>query len=61
MDQSCALFVAGIVFAIVAIIHIVRIATKFELKVGGKVIPLWANWLGLAVAGGLSIWMFMAI
>jgi len=61
MDQSCALFVAGIVFAIVAVIHILRLTIKFEVRVAGKVIPLWANWIGLVIAGGLSIWMFLAI
>ena len=61
MDQSCALFTAGIVFALVAILHILRIVFKFEVSIAGKNIPLWANWVGLMIAGGLSIWMLMAI
>lgn len=61
MDQSCALFTAGIVFALVAIIHILRLILKFEVKVAGKIIPLWANWIGFAIAAGLSVWMFMAM
>lgn len=61
MDQSCALFTAGIVFAIVAIIHILRLVYKFEVKIAGKIIPLWANWIGLVIAGALSVWMFTAM
>lgn len=58
MDQHCALLVAGIVFALVALLHISRLVYKFELRVAGKSIPLWANWVGLIIAGSLSLWMF---
>ena len=61
MDKDTALMVAGVVFALVAFVHILRLTFKFELKIAGKKIPLWANWVGLAVAGGLSVWMFSAI
>lgn len=61
MDQSTALLVAGIVFAIVAVIHILRLTFKFEVRVGGRLIPLWMNWVGLVIAGILSIWMFLAM
>ncbi|HTM64318.1 MAG TPA: hypothetical protein VL360_07430 [Gammaproteobacteria bacterium] len=58
MNQGTALFVAGIVFAIVAIIHLLRLVTKFDIIIAGKHIPLWVNVVGLIVAGGLSWWMF---
>ena len=60
MDQHTPLIVAGFVFALVAFVHLLRLIIQFELKVGGKKIPLWANWLGLFIAAGLSWWMFAA-
>lgn len=60
MDQRTPLIVAGIVFALVAFVHLLRLIIQFELRVGGKIIPLWANWVGLFIAAGLSWWMFAA-
>lgn len=59
MDQSLALLIAGIIFGIVALFHLARLCMKFEMSVGGYKIPLWLNVIGLFLAGGMSIWMFM--
>jgi len=61
MDQSQALLVAGIVFGFIALIHLLRLIYKFDVIIAGKKIPLWANWIGLVIAGGLSVWMLMAM
>ncbi|MDX1900682.1 MAG: hypothetical protein SFW66_01595 [Gammaproteobacteria bacterium] len=55
-----ALYVAGIVFALVAILHLVRWVKKAEILVNGKPIPMWVSQVGFVVALLLSIWMFMA-
>lgn len=60
MDQSTALIVAGLVFACVAVLHVLRLAYKFEIIIANKRIPLWANWVGLVIAATLSAWMFLA-
>ena len=60
MDKNIALIVAGVAFALVAIIHLMRLITKFEITVSKKVIPLWVNVIGLLVAGCLAFWMFAA-
>ena len=57
MDKNIALTVAGIVFAIVALFHLARLLTKFDLTVVKK-IPLWVNLVGVIVAASLAIWMF---
>ena len=61
MDQHCALFIAGTVFGLVAVLHILRLIYKFDIVIAGKHIPLWANGIGLIVAVGLSLWMFMVM
>lgn len=52
------LIVAGVVFALMALIHLARLYFQFPIIVGTTLIPLWVNILGLVVAAGLSYWMF---
>jgi hypothetical protein len=60
MDQNCALLVAGIVFGLIAVIHIFRLTYQFDVIIAGKKIPLWANVIGLIIAVALCAWMLMA-
>ena len=45
---------AVVVFTIVAVLHLLRIFMGWEVVVGGTVIPMWASYLGLIIAGGLA-------
>jgi len=47
--------VAVIVFALVAVAHLLRLFYGWEVVVAGVVIPMWVSWLGLVVAGGLAV------
>jgi len=58
--KNLALTVAGIVFAIVAIMHVFRLFYNWDIFAAGMVIPLWVSQVGLAVAIVLSVWMFAA-
>lgn len=61
MDRkTLALRVAGAVFALVACAHVARLAVGFPIAVGRFPVPLWANVIGVVVAGGLAAWMFAA-
>jgi hypothetical protein len=60
MDKNAALITAGVIFAIVALLHLARLITKFEVTFAKKTVPLWVNVIGLLVAGFLAFWMFAA-
>jgi hypothetical protein len=60
MDKNVALIVAGVIFVLVSLLHLVRLITKFEITVSKKVLPLWVNVIGLLVAWCLAFWMFAA-
>lgn len=60
MNKNFALTVAGIVFTIVAIVHLLRLLFSWEILIGGYVIPMWFSILGLIIAAILAIWMFIA-
>lgn len=54
------LVVAGIVFTLVALLHIWRLATGEMIVIGTEVLPLWANVVGLIISALLAAWMFKA-
>jgi hypothetical protein len=58
-SKSCWLRIAGTIFGIVAIIHLLRIVTGVPVLIGGWLLPLWVNWLGLGVTGFLCLWLWM--
>lgn len=51
------LTVAGIVFSLVALLHLSRLVFKFDFSINGAGVPLWANGLGLVIAALLAAWM----
>lgn len=54
------LIVAGIVFAVVALIHLARLFVGFPVIIAGNDIPMWGSVLGFIITGLLAIWMFYA-
>lgn len=53
--------VAGLIFAVVAILHLYRILIGFQVIFGSVSIPLWASWIGFIVATVLSYLFFKSI
>jgi hypothetical protein len=50
--------VAGTVFALVCLSHLLRIITQAGVLIAGRQIPVWVNAVGVLIAGGLSLWMW---
>ena len=48
--------ISGALFGIMAVAHLLRLFRHWPIDFAGQIIPLWASWLGLLVAGGLCIW-----
>jgi hypothetical protein len=46
---------AGTIFAIVALLQLVRAAAGWPLHVASAEIPVWASWIACVVAGGLAV------
>ena len=55
--QKTALYTSGVIFATVAVIHLVRLFTGIEIVVGGVVAPVWVSFPGTLIAALLAIWM----
>ena len=47
--------VAGVIFAVVALVHLVRVVMDWSVTIGDWSIPMWVSWIALVVAGGLAL------
>jgi hypothetical protein len=46
--------VAGVVFAVVAVLHLLRIYMNWPVVIADWSVPMWVSWVGLVIAGGLA-------
>jgi hypothetical protein len=49
-------WIAAAIFALMAIVHIVRLVTHFRVVFGSHEIPMWVSYVAIVVAAFLS-WM----
>jgi hypothetical protein len=54
MDRKTFFIVAGVIFAAVALFHLMRIYMDWPVMIGGWSVPMWVSWIGLIVAGSLA-------
>ncbi|MDO8495256.1 MAG: hypothetical protein Q7S32_01860 [bacterium] len=45
--------VTGIVFAIIAAVHLTRIIFGWEVSIAGWMVPQWLSWAAFLITGGL--------
>ena len=50
--------IAVVVFALVAIVHLLRLILGWEMTLNGVVIPMWASGLGLVITAGLAVMLW---
>ena len=54
------LMVAGYIFGIVALVHLLRILFKLDILVSGYVLPMSVSYVAFVIALFLSVWMLKA-
>ena len=59
-DKDMALRVAGVIFLLVAIMHLLRLLLRVQISVAGIHLRLYVSLIGFVVALLLAIWMFAA-
>jgi hypothetical protein len=50
--------VASVVFGLLALAQLGRLALRPEVLVAGRALPLWPSVLAFIMLGGLSLWMW---
>jgi uncharacterized membrane protein len=51
--------VSALIFAVVAIAHLIRIVRGWTVLIGPHAVPMSVSWIGLVLAALLAIWGFM--
>ena len=54
MNHKTFSLVAGVVFSVVALMHVVRVALGWQVVFAGWTVPMWVSWLGAVVTGFLA-------
>lgn len=54
MTQESFSVTAGVIFLIIAILHVLRIIIGWDAIIGGWAVPSWVSWLAIIVAGYLA-------
>jgi hypothetical protein len=50
------LWISGLVFGAVTLLHILRLAYSWPAQIGSWTVPLELSWIGVVVAGALCAW-----
>lgn len=54
MKPNNYFFVTGLIFTFIGLLHLLRLANKWEAVIGGWQIPLWLSWAAVIIAGYLA-------
>ena len=54
MNQKTYFVITALIFLIVAILHLLRIFTGWEVSINGWMIPLWVSWVAFVGSSFLA-------
>jgi hypothetical protein len=58
LSSYLTLIIVGVAFAILALVHLLRIVYKAEVIIAGKVAPMWISYVAFVVSLLFALWMF---
>ena len=61
MNVRNYVIVSSVLFALVAVVHLVRIVGQWAIVIDGWAVPMWVSFVGLAITGLLSFLGFRAL
>lgn len=56
MSNQRYLLISGVLFALVAIAHLLRIVFGLSVQVDATAVPMALSWIGFIVPGALAVW-----
>jgi hypothetical protein len=54
MSQKTFSLVAGLIFLLIAVMHVLRLAFRWEVVLNGWVVPMWVSAVALLIAAYLA-------
>jgi hypothetical protein len=61
MNLKIFTLLASIIFAIVALAHLLRVFMGWPIVIDNWTVPMWPSWIALVVAGGISYFGFSLV
>ena len=61
MSTKAYLKVTGIIFVIVAVLHLLRLIYQWPAQIGAFSMPMWLSCVALLVASVLFVWAFILL
>jgi hypothetical protein len=55
MNKKTFCAMTGVIFAVVALVHLLRLYFGWPVLIGDWSVPMWLSWFGLIVTGALSV------
>ena len=59
MKQRAFLLVTSSIFALIALLHALRLFYGWKVTLGEWTVPVWVSWIGLLIAGYLACQGFL--
>jgi len=56
--QQAFFLVTGIIFGLVALLHALRLAFRWQVRLRSQEIPMWLSGVGFVAAAGMCFWAF---
>jgi len=53
--------VAVVLFAMIAVVHLLRLVMNWEVTVNGMVVPKWVSGPGLVITAGLALMLWREV
>ena len=54
MNQKSFNMYAGVIFLVVAIVHLLRIFNGWGVSIGDFALPMWGSWVAVLITGCLA-------
>ena len=61
MNTKTYVIVSTLIFALVAIMHLLRVTLGWSVLLGTTSVPLWASVLAVLVFAGIAVWGLMLV
>ena len=53
--------ISGGVFALIALLHVLRLILHWPAQIADWTVPIWVSWIAVLAAVALSIWAFRLV
>ena len=60
-NQQAFFLISGIIFGLVALFHVLRLAFRWQVRLRSQEIPMWLSGVGFVAAAGMCFWAFWLI